>query len=359
MTDHPVSAHALILPPPGAPRLDPARSWRDLRTDYAAHPAYRPLLGFRPGAVARFAAGAAKLLAKRLVNYESIPADIRKGGASRFAAAALANLVRGGSFGSMLGRAGEGPLADTGVAVFPLGAEALGALRAAAAPSFAELEARRARPVDGPRDFEDSRGSARRAEAEALFDLIEAQFHACGLFAVAAAYLGRPARLVDVNPQINDRSDSFWRDIFPDLGLPAIPKTAYCHRDASGGDLKAIIYMTDVGAKNGPFAYAVGSNRVRMSRLDDFICEANDMNGFSATTPGARKAFAGLPSKLRQKGSFGNDLPDESPASQAIAAALWSIEGPAGSVVLFDTKGIHRGGMVEEGERRVITCVIG
>lgn len=319
MTDHPVNARSLVLPPPAMPRFDPARSWRDLRTDYAAHPAYRSLLAFRPGTLLRFSAGAAKLFVKRLINYEAIPADIRNGNPGSFALAALGNFVRGGAFGAMMGRAGAGPLAETGVAVFPLPERALASLQAAAAPCFSALEARRARTVAGSRDFEDSRGSARRAEAATLFELIEQQFEACGLFEAASAYLGRQVKLVDVNPQINDRSDSFWRDIFPDLSLPSLPKTAYCHRDASGGDLKAIIYMTDVGPNNGPFSYAVGSNRCHISRIDDFICEANDMNGFSATTPGARKAFAGLPAKLRQKGSFGNDLIDDSPASAAIA----------------------------------------
>ncbi len=359
MADLDSQSISVVAPPRTLASLTSAQAWRDFRTDYSAHPAYRSLATIRPGATLRFAGGAAKLLAKRLVNYESIPADVRNGSTTAFAQAALANLLRGGSFGSMLARAGQGPLAETGVAVFPLPADALETLRAAAAPSFAELEAKRAKPVDGPRDFEDSRGSARRAEAAALFDTIEQLFQSSGLFAAAQAYLGRAPKLVDVNPQINDRSDSFWRDIFPDMKLDVLPRTAYFHRDASGGDLKAIIYMTDVGPTNGPFGYVVGSNRVRMSRLDDFICEANDMNGFSGTTPGARKSFAGLPKKLRQKGSFGNDLSDDSPASQAIAAALWSIEGPAGSIVLFDTKGIHRGGMVEDGERRVITCVIG
>ena len=69
--------------------------------------------------------------------------------------------------------------------------------------------------------------------------------------------------------------------------------------------------------------------------------------------------FAALPRKLRQKCAFGNDLKADSPMLEEIVRATWKITAPAGSVVLFDTKGIHRGGMVEQGERRVLTCVLG
>jgi hypothetical protein len=37
----------------------------------------------------------------------------------------------------------------------------------------------------------------------------------------------------------------------------------------------------------------------------------------------------------------------------------WQVCAPKGSLVMFDTKGIHRGGLVENGERRVVTCIVG
>lgn len=359
MADYDPPRAGVLTPPAELRPLTKALAWRDFRVDYDRHPAYTPFRAKNAASVRRFAATSVKLLAKRLINYESIPLDVREGSKARFAAAALGNLVRGGSFLSIVTRAYKGPMADTGVAVVTLPPADVAALDRVSASSFERLAARRAAPVEGTRAFDDSRSTVGRAEGAALFAEIERVFASSGLMAIAEAYLGRKPKLVDVNPQINDKTDSFWKNIFPDVVLRRLPKTAYCHRDASGGDLKAIIYMTDVGPENGPFAYAVGSNRVKMSRIDDFICEANDMNGVAGTDPAARESFAGLPPKLRQKGAFGNDLLDEMPASQTIMDALWSIEGPAGSIVLFDTKGIHRGGMVTEGERRVITCVIG
>ncbi len=245
-----------------------------------------------------------------------------------------------------------------GIHVVTMPADRFGALEAAAGPAFDHLAKRRGMS-NGKRQFEESRGQASRAEQRDLFNIIERTLTEAGIMAVASAYMGRKAALIDVNPQINDTTDSFWRDIFPDQALGALPATAYCHRDSSGGDLKAIIYMTDVDDRSGPFSYVVGSNRMRISRLDDLICEANDSNGLCGTDPTARARFAALPRKLRQKGAFGNDLTPESALGREIGDGLWAVKAGQGSIVLFDTKGIHRGGMVEQGERRVITCVIG
>ena len=64
------------------------------------------------------------------------------------------------------------------------------------------------------------------------------------------------ARLIDVNPQINDPSDDFWQLIFTDLP-PSDRPARYFHKDASGGDIKAILYMSNVDSACGPFSYAM------------------------------------------------------------------------------------------------------
>lgn len=346
----------------------PEFRWDPSCIDYDNHFAYRdlaarPSLRDRAEALAIFAASMVKLLLKRAIRYEMIPfhlrADRSPAGRMRFAVAAFGNMTAG-AMRKRRSSDDEGAAAmdRQGCLVVTMPEEQRARLESIAADQFAALAARRGQS-SGRRQFEESRGQASRLEQAPLFDQIEAILRESGVMAAADAYLGRRARLVDVNPQINDVTDSFWRDIFPDAGVSELPATAYCHRDASGGDLKAIFYLSDVGDRNGPFSYALGSNRIRISRLDDLICEANDSNGLGATDPVARRRFAALPKKLRQKGAFGNDLTPASPLAGDIESSLWSIKAPTGSIVLFDTKGIHRGGMVVEGERRVITCVIG
>lgn len=348
----------------------PEFRWDPALIDYDQHAAYgdlaaRPPFKDRVRATTIFTASMAKLLIKRAIRYEMIPYDIRidtsARGRLRFAAAALGNMTAGAMrkrHASSAANANAGVMDARGCMVLTMPEERRLALETAAASQFQTLAARRGKS-NGQRDFEESRGQASRREQGVLFEHIEAILHESGVMAASDAYLGRTARLIDVNPQINDVSDTFWRDIFPDAEVGELPATAYCHRDASGGDLKAIIYLSDVGERNGPFSYVLGSNRIQISRIDDLICEANDSNGLGSTAPEARRRFAALPRKLRQKGAFGNDLTPASPLSGDINAGLWAIQAPKGSIVLFDTKGIHRGGMVVEGERRVITCVIG
>lgn len=164
--------------------------------------------------------------------------------------------------------------------------------------------------------------------------------------------------LVDVNPQVNDSSDGFWRNTFPDLNLNH-PETAYFHRDASGGDRKVIFYLSDVKEDNSPFSYAVVSHKMGFKRIDDYICEANDSNGLAATKKSSREMFASSPKRLRQKGNFGNDLTGRDTLKEKMLNSTWRVEVPAGTLVLFDTKGIPRGGLVEQVVRKVVTCIIG
>lgn len=339
--------------------------------DYAAHPAYA---GFakagplqRASAIAHFAGRFAVLAAKRAVRYEMIPRTLRspRGLADRigFLRHAFWNLVTPARQSATVSASAEhaalaGEMARDGVIVVTMPPSHLAELERLSKTQFETLAARRGASAGG-REFDESRAAADPRDETALYDCLNRLFEKAGIFEVARAYTGRTLRLIDVNPQINDVSDSFWQDIFPDRADKTLPRTAYFHRDASGGDLKAIVYCTDVGPTNGPFTYSVGSNRIAISRTDDLLREANDHNGLSSTDPAARQRFAALPARWRQKGSFGNDLDDGNPLSRTITDSAWAIEGPAGSIVLFDTKGIHRGGMVEDGERRVITCVLG
>jgi hypothetical protein len=360
--------YAHVSPPDGLEPIDPATTppisqW----VDYGAHPAYRDLIGAsawtdRARAMWRFARQAVVIAGKRVIRYEMIPVSVRRPKTARsllsFAAAAARNMLparKQDLSSSPLSQA----LREQGCIVSVVPAAQFARIEALAAPAFRALDARRAQSGTTDREFDESRAYSDRRSNTALFDEIASQLDAAGILAAASDYLGRPAQLVDINPQINDRSDSFWRKVFPDLQLKAVPPSAYFHRDASGGDLKAIIYMTAVDDQNGPFTYCVGSNRLRPSRIPDLICETNDSNGLSSTDPKLRRIFASLPRRLRLKGAFGNDVTEGSLIEARLLQSAWAITGPAGAIVLFDTKGIHRGGMVEKSERRVITCVIG
>lgn len=358
-----VSAPRSLLP------VDRGQAWAEQAIDYAAHPAYAEFvhsagLGIKISATASFTCSFVMLMAKRLVRYEMIPYEFRAprsfGDRVAFVAAGIKNMFSRARSGRALnGRSTVSQhLLDTGIVGIQIPEHRMAEIQAHAAHHFVALEVRRGcRP--NRREFDESRATADPRDSAELFALLNTIFAEAGVFDAAKDYVGRDVSLIDVNPQINDASDTFWLDIFPDIEGMALPKAAYYHRDASGGDLKVIIYCSDVGPNNGPFTYAIGSNRMPISKVDDLLCEANDHNGLSGTAPELRRKFASLPAIFQRKGSFGNDLPDGAPLAVAIEQASWEVTGPKGSVVVFDTKGIHRGGMVEQGERRVITCVLG
>lgn len=341
--------------------------------DYEHHPAYSELIAnysikTRAVALAIFIKSFLLILAKRMIRYEMIPLDIRTPndvtGYLTFLRTVLRNLLRldrRKEIGLTHGSAGQvySLFEQNGCAVIRLSDHTYENLSRVSAEHFSNLRIRRQNGKDdAQREFEESRMYARRSTSSELFITIETILRDSGALDAASKYLKREARLIDVNPQINDPSDDFWKRIFPDVQI-AHPATAYFHRDASGGDLKFIFYMSDVKEGNGPFGYVLGSHSLQVSRLNDYIGEANDSNGFAGTGTKSRAHFAALPKFLRQKGAFGNDLQDHSRLSHAIVQGHWSIVSPKGSIVMFDTKGIHRGGMVQDGERLVITCVVG
>ncbi len=365
MTDR----YTYIKPPESLKPIEPGLKWDAGMIDYSKHPAYSDFVSgsglfYRISTLATFLANFSLLLVKRVVHYEVIPYENRapRSLSERigFLFSGLKNIFSGSK--PVAKQEPKNPVTEElrskGIAAVLIPAGRFQEAKAMAESHFEKLAQRRGKK-ESRREFDESRSTVDPRDSAEFVGLINKVLEEGGVLDAASRYVGRELHLVDVNPQINDPSDTFWTDIFPDRKNDKLPRTAYYHRDASGGDIKAIIYFSDVGPKNGPFAYATGSNRMQISRLDDLLREANDHNGLSSTSPQARKRFSALPAKLRQKGAFGNDQPDDSLLTRAIASAEWEVTAPAGSIVLFDTKGIHRGGMVEQGERRVITCVLG
>ena len=366
-----MSNNTKVIPVPiSVSVMDPETKWEQNRIKYSEHTSYKKLIksvSIRDKFLATlvFISKFNLLLLKRFISYERIPKHIREASSVRaklqFLWAAIRNIfsIKKSPSTSFSDSIILKELEKNGCCVIQLDEDSLNLLTSQAAPFFEELRKERNMNNEGERNFNESRFElSYTGKGKNLFDTCKQILSQNNVLKSVSMYLGKPAKLVGLSPQINDRTDSFWKNIFADLKLAKIPKTAYFHRDASGGDIKAIFYLTDVDELTGPFSYVVGSHKLNFSSLDNLICEANDFN-LSSTDLETRKKFAALPSKLQQKGSFGNDLSDESQLSLDICNSTWKITGKKGSIVIFDTKGVHRGGMVESSERLVITTVIG
>ena len=358
-----------LLMPKNCRVMDNSVMWVKHKPDYDKHPAYSnevasSTLVQKAKALLYFFTTLPVLLLKRVIQYERISYDLRHPKTVKHVLGLILNVVNNiARFGRKNLRADNksvisSTLEKYGCCVVSLSPEDFSSIAEVSVEDFNRLANERKKTIsEAGREFGESRASC-DTDGE-LTGVISRIWADLGIVDSVSTHLGKTSRVVDVNPQINDRSDSFWANIFSDLGLEELPETAYFHRDASGGDLKAILYMTDVGEENGPFTYVLGSHKMNVSLVDDLIMEANDNNGLSGNGPKERSLFSALPAKLRQKGSFGNDLSNEDVLTQIIRECSWSICAPKGAVIIFDTKGIHRGGMVTEAERRVITTVIG
>ena len=61
---------------------------------------------------------------------------------------------------------------------------------------------------------------------------------------------------------------------------------------------------------------------------------------------------------LQIKSDFGSDIPKNSPLSNFLLSNEEKIIGDAGTIIVFDPLGIHRGGIVTDGTRETLQISI-
>jgi hypothetical protein len=103
------------------------------------------------------------------------------------------------------------------------------------------------------------------------------------------------------------------------------------HRDAHGFQYKSILYLSDVSESNGPFEYLPGSHKSWRAAFDTAI-------GDLPAAPNSRYEPAAVE---RLVGRFG--------------IKLKSFPGSAGTLLLVNTAGIHRGRPLRSGTRYALT----
>jgi len=106
------------------------------------------------------------------------------------------------------------------------------------------------------------------------------------------------------------------------------------HRDSPARQqTKLMLYLTDVGDNNGPFQYLVGTHR----GLDVIRCSLKfgyDLNQYRFSDGEVARLLDAEPSRL------------------------YTLNAPAGTAVLFDSRAIHRGMPMTAGKRYTITSYL-
>jgi hypothetical protein len=103
------------------------------------------------------------------------------------------------------------------------------------------------------------------------------------------------------------------------------------HRDAHGYQFKAILYLTDTAPENGPFQYLIGSHKRWRVAVDTAL-------GNLPEAPNTRYATA-----------------DIERVTARLNLVTQSFPAPAGTLLLVNTAGVHRGMPLAAGERYALT----
>lgn len=103
------------------------------------------------------------------------------------------------------------------------------------------------------------------------------------------------------------------------------------HRDAHGYQYKSILYLSDVSEDNGPFEYLVGSHTAWRAALETFI-------GGVPAAPNTRYEQALVERAVRR-----------------LRVKAAQFHGKAGTLLLVNTSGIHRGRPLRSGNRYALT----
>ena len=344
--------------------------------DYRTHKAYgqvlaKPSLSQRLNALKHFAFGMMLIASRRLADYEHLPRPTDKQQKIRWmlrhsptylrlmVSQRLRRLFAGNSYAPKTAAAQEllNGVERDGIVAVRLPAAKVAEMADRLQPYFKALEQRLASKPPSERKFDETRLWIDPEGDPGIYRWFNETMRSAGVVEAASAYLKRPVEVAHIVPQINDPSDNFWANHFVDAGVED-SVCDYCHVDATYNLLKMIVYLNEVTEENGPFSYVKGSHRAAKGFWDGMIRRANDYAGLSWTKRPYRELFHALPRPLQRKGAFGADIPNDSVYIKPILDNELCVTSKSGDGVLFDTDGIHRGGMVRSGRRLVVGMML-
>jgi hypothetical protein len=203
--------------------------------------------------------------------------------------------------------------------------------------------------------------------------LLNQEFKALGVLDAVSTYTGRKTSVQGLALELSVRQATWWNNAI--VGLSRPPGTLYAHLDESISFPKAIVYLTDVAAGNGPTgcfpgAYAaMGLNPLQelVGRIVGNVGASPDspLHAFYAKTyhqstssPGFRRHFMRLPECMRFNSHLGWDVTPGSELETSLTGCEKLMTGPAGTFIVFDgARLLHRGGMVQQGERVALQVI--
>jgi hypothetical protein len=209
----------------------------------------------------------------------------------------------------------------------------------------------------------------------ALRDVLNREFGRCGVLDAVSALTGQRTYVVGLALELSAPGASWWTSQIEGLARP--PHTLYAHVDETISSPKAILYLTDVGPRQGATGFYPGAyQRLNLAPLqeiigrvvgnvgnhEDSVLRSHYAKAYhqSMTSPNFRAHFMRLPPDLRFNSHMGWDVVPESLAERELVGVERKLLGPAGTFIAFDgAQLLHRGGMVEQGNRVALQIIFG
>lgn len=194
-----------------------------------------------------------------------------------------------------------------------------------------------------------------------------------GVNNIMTDYMGYKMHVTGCSHEMSTPKAAWWKNDF--LAYKKAPKTAYYHYDESFQLPKAIVYLTDVTDKNGPvriihnsedffgltpLQFLVGRIIGKIGRNKESKIKHLFNHKYHQTfgCENYVKYFNKLPDNLKFNSHFGWDVIPSSALEKKIINKEEIILGDKGTSLIFDgTKLLHRGGLIDEGERIVLQVI--
>jgi len=179
--------------------------------------------------------------------------------------------------------------------------------------------------------------------------MVNDMFKDLGVLQGASKYnKGKPLQVKNVVLHIAKPTDENWKQFLYDC--KTVTKTTNLHIDPKEDVIKAMMYLNDITAEDGPFSYVEKSNRWIYDDLQNIFGRAISTGSY-CHTPESRAVVFQLPKQLRISHNFGRVLLDNTEQQNKILEKEKLFTSDKGNLCVFDPAGMHRGGICKSGIR--------
>jgi hypothetical protein len=205
--------------------------------------------------------------------------------------------------------------------------------------------------------------------------ILHQEFERLGVNQSVSLYMGQKMRVTGLALELSLPSATWWKNTYSELSRD--PKTKYFHIDESPAFPKAIVYLTEVSNSSGPTSVAENVlEKLDVNPLQLIVGRIFGKIGREPTSPlfgkyshiyhqglGCplfRQDFMSLPSQMRWNSHFGWDVIPDSDLESFMISNEQVILGKPGTFLVFDGAHLlHRGGLLEIGERIALQVIFG